>query len=174
MDIASEQGGRVSQLFPYPEPLQCAQCQCEGESRHQLSGFWSQRLDPCPTCRVQPDLCVSRGPSVQPWLVCHTLCHDDMPGWSILTLGLFVKTFLKIFQENGIFDEPEWDDYLCVYREYNIFLFKYWIIYYFSATTTECYDCTTTSKIHSLIHPFMFLPVSKWYDVSQHHINCQI
>ena len=38
---------------------------------------------------------------------------------------------------------------------------NYFMRYLLPATTTECYDCTTTSKTHSLIHPFMFLPMSK-------------
>ena len=65
-------------------------------------------------------------------------------------------TQLHILQEEGVFDQPAWDSYECVLRKrYNqIFI----LILYLSilATTTECFDCTTTSKyftqIKNIVH----------------------
>ena len=47
-------------------------------------------------------------------------------------------------KDNGEFEEPDWDSYSCVYRKYPDLSNK--ISKFILATTTECYDCTTTSK----------------------------
>ena len=40
-----------------------------------------------------------------------------------------ICNYVTFIQENGEFDAPDWESYQCVLP-----------------TTTECYDCTTTSK----------------------------
>ena len=51
-------------------------------------------------------------------------------------------------QESGAFEMPDWDEYVCVEGELLTidFIILKTKIYFIQATTTECYDCTTTSK----------------------------
>ena len=56
-------------------------------------------------------------------------------------------------QESGIFEEVEWDLYECVLRKFSL-MKKLCYVFYSLATTTECYDCTTTTPTSKHIHLF--------------------
>ena len=68
-----------------------------------------------------------------------------MPGETLFHLIIIIK-FFDLSKSDGSFDEPDWDEYNCVYRKFSLLkLIKFSHLYV--ATTTECWDCTTTSKI---------------------------
>ena len=54
-------------------------------------------------------------------------------------------------QENGEFDIPDWSTYQCVFRKFISTRYYIFNNISFLATTTECYDCTTTSKYKCLV-----------------------
>ena len=48
-------------------------------------------------------------------------------------------------QDDGEFEQPNWEDLSCVIRRFHKMNFLWWL-FNITATTTECYECTTTSK----------------------------
>ena len=51
-----------------------------------------------------------------------------------------------MIKDDGSFDEPDWDAFECVYRKSTKIIFFRNFNCINLATTTECWDCTTTSK----------------------------
>ena len=112
------------------------------------------------TCKLKHRNCLWTFP-----LFC--TCHCDVSFVSCFHAFVFAFVCVFVFlssillQESGVFDDPQWDSYRCILRMYlehiyfwlrrNLFFYVYqYSNIFISATTTECFDCTTSSK-----YPFL-------------------
>ena len=115
-----------------------------------LKYFSIRRDGAIAACWLQLDVCLSWGGGFWSRLV-----REDKDDQRFFVQFRFATPFVQITcQDTGAFNPPEWDGFNCVLRKIVKFLLNFVVntcamsprLLSFSATTTECFDCTTTSK----------------------------
>ena len=124
--------------------------------------FFYYRFAACPSSWVQLDLCLPGGRGENhSFVICRQLIFNSI---QVFNHDWFATPFvLTTCQPNGAFDSPDWSTFSCVLRKLFListhFKFEFWKPVWSPATTTECFDCTTTSKINH--YTALYSPQSK-------------